>query len=171
MGVATDIVRSYRSPRSVLRHRIGLVENEGRALITLILSCGLIFVSQWPQLSRRAFETGEEVQMLLGASLMAWLFIAPLLFYIVAWLLWMVMRLVGGRASGYEMRMATFWSLLVASPLWLLWGLTAGFVGPGPAMQLTGALAFGAFVVFWGLGIFEVSFPSSNAAHEGGENV
>lgn len=159
MGVANDIIRSYRAPRAVLRHRIGPQENEGRALATLIIACLLIFVAQWPRLSRVAFETGQEVQMLIGATLLAWLFMMPLFFYVLAAILTFALKLVKGRASGYEIRMATFWALLAASPLWLLWGLSAGFVGPAISTTLVGLVALIAFLVFWGIGLSEVSFP------------
>ncbi|WP_417258798.1 YIP1 family protein [Celeribacter sp.] len=159
MGVAADIIRTYRAPGAVVRHRLGPTENEGGALVTLMLACGLIFVAQWPRLSREAFVTGQEVQMLLGGALLAWLFMMPLVFYVLAAVLTAALNLMGGKASGYEGRMATFWPLLAASPLWLLWGLTMGFIGQGPAATITGALALVAFLIFWGAGLREVAFP------------
>jgi len=159
LGVAADIIRTYRTPGAVVRHRIGPGENEGGALVTLMLACGLIFVAQWPRLSRVAFETGQEVQMLIGGTLLAWLFMMPLVFYVLATAITALLRVAGGRATGYEGRMATFWPLLAASPLWLLWGLTSGFIGQGPAATITGALALVAFLIFWGAGLREVAFP------------
>ena len=158
MGVVTDMARSYRAPRAVLRHRLGQGENEGGALVTLMIACGLVFVAQWPRLSRVAFETGQEVQMLLGATLLGWLFIMPLVFYVIAGLIRFVLSLLGGTATGYETRMAVFWGLLCAAPLWLLWGLTAGFVGPGAATSLVGVIALAALMYFWGMGLTEVAF-------------
>lgn len=160
MGVVSDIMRTYRAPRSVVRHRIGVSENEGAALITLVIACGLIFVAQWPRMARQSFDTGEDVQMLIGAAMLAWMFIAPLIFYTIAALLGFALRLVSKHVTGYATRVATFWALLAASPLWLFWGLTAGLVGPSPALQVTGAIAFGALVVFWGLGLSEVVSPT-----------
>ncbi|AJE47073.1 hypothetical protein [Celeribacter indicus] len=157
MGVVSDIVRSYRAPRAVLRHRLGAGEKEGTALVTLMLACGLIFVAQWPRLSRISFETGQEVQMLLGATLLGWLFIMPLVFYVLASLVALVLRLAGRTATGFQTRMALFWGLLCAAPLWLLWGLTAGFVGQGPATALVGLLALAALIVFWGAMLSEIA--------------
>lgn len=157
MGVVTDMALSYRAPRKGLRNRLGAGENEGSALVTLMLACGLIFVAQWPRLSRVAFETGQELQMLLGATLLGWLFIMPLVFYVLAAAIGMVMRLVGSAATGFETRMALFWGLLCAAPLWLLWGLTAGFVGPGAATSLVGLLALAALIWFWGVMLADVA--------------
>ncbi|GAA3876359.1 YIP1 family protein [Celeribacter arenosi] len=158
MGLVTDIVATYRTPRRVVRHRIGPEPDEGRALVTLMLACGLIFVAQWPRLSREAFESGHELQMLIGAALLGWLFFMPLVFYVLSGVVGVVLRLAGG-AGGYPVRVATFWALLAAAPLWLLWGLVAGFVGPSVGFTLTGGVALGAFLVFWGFGLAEAAFP------------
>ena len=52
--------------------------------LLLMAGCLLIFVAQWPRLSREAFLTGEELSPLLGSTLMAWVFLAPLLLYGIA---------------------------------------------------------------------------------------
>nr|WP_319251371.1 YIP1 family protein [uncultured Celeribacter sp.] len=160
MGVVSDIARSYRAPRAVLRHRLAGGENEGSALVTLMLACGLIFVAQWPRLSRLAFESGQEMQMLMGATLLSWLFIMPLVFYILAALIAVVLRLFGSQASGFSIRLALFWGLLCAAPMWLFWGLTVGFIGPGAAANLVGILALCALIYFWGMGLAEAAFPN-----------
>lgn len=160
MGVVQDMARSYRAPRAVLRSRLR-EESEGSALVTLMLACGLIFVAQWPRLSRLAFETGQEVQMLMGATLLSWLFIMPLVFYVLAGVVAFVMRLLGQGGDGFQTRMALFWGLLCAAPLWLLWGLTAGFVGPGVATSLVGLLALFALMFFWGANLSEVARKES----------
>ena len=49
-----------------------------------------------------------------------------------------------------------FWSLLAASPLWLLNGLMSGFFATGPETLITGALALAVFVLFWMLTMREV---------------
>lgn len=157
MGVVSDILRTYRAPRAVVRHRIGASDNEGAALITLVLACGLIFVAQWPRLARVAFETGQDLQMLIGATMLAWVFIMPLVLYVFSGALGFVMRALGYATTGFEVRIATFWPLLAASPLWLLFGLTAGFMGPGAAQSAVGLVALGAFIYFWGMGLIEVA--------------
>jgi hypothetical protein len=43
--------------------------------------------------------------------------------------------------------------LLAASPLMLLWGLVAGFIGEGIEMTLTGSLWFVIFAWFWIAGL------------------
>jgi hypothetical protein len=139
---------------------MGARPREDRALVTLMLACGLIFVAQWPRLSREAFLGEQELNALLAGALMGWLFIAPLALYALAALSHLVARLMGGQGSWYGARMALFWALLAAAPLWLLWGLVAGFIGPGPALDLTGIVAFGAFLLIWVFGL---------RAAEGGE--
>ena len=91
--------------------------------------------------------------MLLGGTLLSWIFIAPLLFYVIAGLTAVVGKVFRTGLSGYGARLALFWALLASTPLMLLWGLVAGFMGPGIQMTLTGALWFGAFLWFWVSGL------------------
>jgi hypothetical protein len=163
MGVVSDILRTYRTPRAVLRHRIGPEVNESGALITVMLACSLIFVAQWPRLARAAFEAEQDIQVHIGGALLAWVFIMPLVLYILAGALHIVLHLVRGKQSAYEVRMATFWALLAAAPLWLLYGLVVGFIGAGAGVTVIGFIAFAAFTLFWGLGLLEVAFPKETS--------
>ena len=157
MALANDIVASYRRPGEILRRRMGSRERaEGRALVTVMLACFLIFVAQWPRLSRQSYETGQDLESLVGGAILGWIFIAPLALYGLAGAVHFVVKRLGGRASYTEARMALFWGLLAASPLWLLWGLVAGFIGPGPALDLTGIVALLAFIGIWGAGLYAV---------------
>ena len=157
MAATQDIVATYRGPGTVMRRLLGRGVREDRALIYLMIGCLMVFVAQTPRLARQAFETGEELQMLLGASLMAWLFIAPLLLYVIAGLTAVVARVFRANLTGYGARMALFWALLASCPLMLLWGLTAGFVGPGIEMTLVGLLWCAAFLWFWISGLIAAS--------------
>ena len=147
MSATQDIVATYRGPGAVMRRLLDSGVREDRALLYLMIGCLMVFVAQTPRLAREAFERGEELQMLLGASLMAWVFIAPLLLYVIAGVIAGVGKLIGTGPSGYGARLSLFWALLASSPLMLLWGLTAGFVGPGIELNLVGLLWCIAF--FW----------------------
>jgi hypothetical protein len=156
VAVTTDIVAAWRRPRAVMRRHLAQGVREDRALVYLMLACGLIFVGQWPALQRAAMaDPSTPLDARLGGALMAWLFIAPLALYGIAALTRLVARMLGGRGTGYGARLALFWSLLVASPLWLLTGLVAGLIGPGPALTLTGAVALAGFVALWLLALVE----------------
>jgi hypothetical protein len=75
--------------------------------------------------------------------------------YVIAAASRLLARLLGGRGTWFGARLALFWALLAASPLWLLNGLVAGFIGPGIALNLVGLMAVGAFLLFWGAGLWE----------------
>ncbi len=153
MAATRDIVATYRGPGKVMRRLLGQGTREDRALIFLIVACMLVFVAQTPRLAREAFETETELNALLGASLMGWLFIAPLLMYLVAGLTALIGRVFRTGLSGFGARMALFWALLASSPLMLLWGLTAGFIGPGIEMDIVGIAWLVAFMWFWIAGL------------------
>ena len=119
-----------------------------------MIACLMFFVGQTPRLAREAFETEQDLGMLMGASLMAWIFIAPLVFYLLAGLTYLIARILRSRISAFGARLSLFWALLASSPLVLLWGLTAGFVGPGLELNLVGILWFATFIWFWVGGFF-----------------
>ncbi|MEQ9258065.1 MAG: YIP1 family protein [Roseovarius sp.] len=149
MPVTNDIVASYRRPRAVMRRLLSMGENEGRALAILMAGCVVTFMGQWPRLAREAHLEGGELQMKMGGALLAWVFIAPLAFYLIAFLSHLVSRAMGGQGSGFGARLALFWAFLAASPLLLLFGLVAGFVGAGPGLNGVGALWCAVFFWFW----------------------
>jgi Yip1 domain len=160
MALTRDILATYRGPGRVVRRLLDMGQRDDRALMFLMLACGIVFVAQLPRLSREAELTGQELNMLLGASLMAWLAIAPLLLYVLAGLSYLVMRLFGGGKGGaFGARLALFWALLAASPLMLLNGLVAGLIGPGPQLQAIGLIWLVIFLWFWLSGLRETQRP------------
>ena len=158
MPVTRDIAATYRGPGRVMRRLLAMGQREDRALAILVAGCAVMFIAQWPRLAREAHLTEQDLNPMLGGALMAWLFIAPLLFYALAMLSHWGARVFGGRGDGYGARMALFWALLASSPLILLHGLIAGFIGPSVGLQAIGALWFAAFTMFWVFGLREAEW-------------
>ena len=149
MAITQNITATYRGPGRVVRRLLELGQREDRALAYLMASCALVFIAQLPRLAREAHLTGQDLNMLMGASLMAWIFVAPLLFYVIAFAARGVGRILRGQGTSYGARLALFWALLASSPLILLHGLIAGFVGPGIQLQAVGLIWFMVFMWFW----------------------
>ena len=145
----------------------------------LILGCGLIFVAQWPRLSRDAYQAqllevargfvpvgGDvpvdpppDLQALLGGALMGWIFLAPLGFYGLAALSHLLVRPLGGQGTWFGARLALFWSILAAAPGFLFVGLVGGFLGPGPVLVACGTGLLLAFLAIWGMSLWEAERP------------
>lgn len=156
MSVTRDIVRGWRAPRQVMRERLQQGPREDRALAILMVACLLLFIAQWPGAARQAhLDPTVPLNARLAGALMATLFIAPLMFYALGAFSHLVARLLGGRGSFYGARLALFWSLLMVSPLVLLQGLVAGFIGAGVQASVTGAVVLAAFLFFWAATLYE----------------
>ncbi|NKX46085.1 YIP1 family protein [Roseicyclus persicicus] len=158
MAVSSDIVATWRRPRQVMRKLLSMGRREDRALAILIAACLLIFVAQWPRLSREAFMAPEGAAPLdarLAITFFAMMMVWPILAYALAAVTHILARIAGGRGTWYSARLALFWSLLATSPAWLLHGLVAGFIGPGPAEQVVGALLLLGFLAIWGISLRE----------------
>lgn len=154
MSVVLDIVRSYVRPREVQARRMSGPPREDRALAILLGACGLIFVAQWPRMSREAFlDPSIPFDARMAGALFWWILMMPLVMYALSLLIHGVLRLLGIRVSGYRVRMALFWGLFASTPLWLLAGLMLGFEGPGPGANIFGSMAIGSFLVFTIIGL------------------
>ena len=149
MPFTHDIVATYRGPGKVVRRLLTAGPREDRALAILMGACAILFIARWPALARQAHIEEQELNMLLGGTLMATIFLAPLLFYTLALIAHWIARVFRGQGPAYNARLALFWSLLASSPLVLLNGLVAGFIGPGLELTLVGLLWFAVFMWFW----------------------
>lgn len=162
MAVTTEILRTYRAPRAVIRNLLDAAASddkpEGRALMWLMAACVVIFVGQWPVARATAIADPDGVPLdaRLAGALFAWIFIAPLLAYGIAAASHLVAMLFGGRGSWLGARIALFWTLLCVSPLMLFHGLTTGFFLGGPETAISGGLVTLAFFALWLISLIEV---------------
>jgi hypothetical protein len=161
MPVTSDITATYRGPGRVMKRLLEMGQREDRALAFLMAFCVIMFFAQLPRLSREAHLTGQDLNMMLGGTLLAWIFIAPLLLYALAGLTHLIAKAIGGQGSWYGARLALFWSLLASTPLLLLHGLVAGFMGPGLELQIVGVLWLVVFGWFWISSLRQVERPAS----------
>ena len=149
MPVTSDITATYRGPGRVMDRLLSAGQREDRALAILMAFCILTFVSSLPRLSRNAHLDGTDLNVSMGGALMGWIFIAPLLLYFIAALSHIAARALGGRGTWFGARLALFWSLLASTPVLLLYGLLAGFIGPSPGVQIVGFIWCIVFGWFW----------------------
>ena len=178
MPVTTDIAASYWRPGRVFAQKLAAGVDDRLAFAYLALGSVLGFVSQLPRLRREASQSNPDFEAairaeagdvrpiesvgvpadmveakfeaLMASALMGWIFILPLILYALAGLSTLFAKMLGGRLTGLHARFALFWAFLVATPLLLLQGLVAGFVGPGPALDGVGLIWLVCLVLFWG---------------------
>lgn len=167
MPVTSDIVRTWRAPRVVMRDLLAQGRREDRAIAYLMTACILILIAQLPRLRREAFlrdtmptvMTQEQLETFadgwsafdqnLAYAVLAWIMIWPLFLYMLAGVTHALAKLVGGQGDGYGARLALFWSMLASVPFLLLHGLTAGLIGPGLQTDLVGAVWVATFGYIW----------------------
>lgn len=155
MAITTEILRSYRAPRAVMRSILEAGPREDRAIAWLMSACAILFVAQWPRLAREAHLGDTPLDALVGGAFLALLFLLPLLLYGIAALSHLIARLLGGRGTFYGTRAALFWTLLAVSPLMLLRGLVSGLIGSGPALVASDAIVAAGFFAIWAGTLYE----------------
>ncbi len=160
MAAVDDIVRSYRSPRQVLRAHLARRRAEPRLFTFLVAALIVMFVAQWPAAARDNFlDPDKKLPALLFGRAMGLVAMVPFL-YLLAALGTLAAQALGGRRDWYGGRLALFWALLAVSPLMLLQGLTAGFIGAGVQLNAISAVVFAAFAVIWLAGLRVTQFEA-----------
>ncbi|PUB12780.1 YIP1 family protein [Yoonia sediminilitoris] len=156
MPVTNDMVRTWRAPRAVMRDLLAHGRREDRAIAYLMIGCFLIFVAQWPRLSRISggYEPSPWPDDVNFEGMMTYTFYSlvimlPLVMYAIAALSHLVARLFGGKGGFYGARLALFWSLLTTAPLFLLHGLVRGFIGAGLQANIVGGILLLVFGWIW----------------------
>lgn len=155
MPVTNDIVKSWHSPRVVMRSHLARGRSEAWAFSLLVAFMLVAFIAQWPRASRVTFQTPEVplYPQLLGFALGILAFIP--VWYVLAAITRWISQLAGGQGDHYGARLALFWALVTITPLMLLQGLVTGMIGPGPGLTAVTALTGLAFLVFWILNLIE----------------
>jgi hypothetical protein len=158
MPVSTDILRTYRGPRRVVRGLLDTGPREDRAIMWLMTGCLLAFVSSLPGLQRKAVLADGDFTRDATYTFFALMMVAPLMFYLLAFLGRAGAYVLGGRPGGYGARVALFWSWLAAAPLLLFYGLLAGLnEAAAPATRVIGGLWLLVLLTFWISGLVEAS--------------
>lgn len=157
MSVTLNIARSYRRPRETVAAMIRQGITEAQVLAYLLLACALVFVAQWPGLSRAAtLDPDIAFDQRMGGVLFAVMFLLPLVLYAVAGILQLLLRLLSGPVPGLWVRLALFWGFLAVAPLMLVQGGLTGFLGATVAVGAFGFVVWGVFLYIVGTGLVGV---------------
>jgi hypothetical protein len=136
------MVESYRAPSRPFARQLREGVSEARILAYLMIAVLVIFIAQLPRLARESYlEPAIGFDARVGAAILGWLFIMPLVLYAAGFLIVVLQRAVFRmEANGFTTRMALFWCLFLTTPLWLLQGLVAGLIGIGPGLTMVNVL-------------------------------
>jgi hypothetical protein len=153
------VLSGYGDIRASLRAERAENPPEARLLAWVTFACLLIFAARLPTLvaaAPEAIAAGEgTMPAYLGASFVAHVFFAPLLFYGFAAAARLIAQAAGGRSTWKDARLALFWSLLLSVPFTILANAAAVALGGPVALVLTTAPLL-PFLWFWSVCLAEV---------------
>lgn len=161
MAVTSDIVRTWRGPRAVVRDLLAHGKREDRAVAYVMFGCLIVFISYLPAIQYRAVQEGGDFQRDASYAFLMWIMVMPLMMYGIAAVLHLVAKVFGGKGSFYSARLAFFWAFLASTPALLLFGLTRGFIGPGIEADIVGAIWSAAMLWFTFQGLREAERPNA----------
>ena len=154
MSLVQNIIRTYRAPKRTMAGLLSQGPREPEILFFGLLACGLVFMAQWPVLSRAAtLDPSITFEQRMGGALFGIMFMLPLLLYGIAGLLQLLLRLVAGRVPGRDVRMVLFWSFLSITPLMLVQGGLSAFLGATAAVSAFGFVVAAVFLYILGAGL------------------
>lgn len=154
MALTQDIFATYKGPRRVVSRFLGQGRNEVRALLFVLIAGVLMFTAVAPYQAREAqLDPDIPFEARLYWSALFYILILPILIYLFALIVWGVARIARRQITGYEIRFTLIWAILATTPIMLLMGLTAGFIGPGIQLQVLGLIWFIVFGWFWVSGL------------------
>lgn len=161
MALTQDIIATYKGPQRVVARFLAQGRNEVRALLFVLIAGVLMFISVTPYQAREAqLDPDIPMEARLYWSAFFYILILPILIYIFALIVWGVARIARRQITGYEIRFTLIWALLATTPLMLLMGLTAGFMGPGLQLQVLGLIWLLVFGWFWVSGLLSADGAS-----------
>jgi hypothetical protein len=164
-GLVDSIRHGWRDPRASMARQVAAGLSEGRALVHLMLACGLLFVASLPNAIResRALSIEDPVEGAIAAHLFGFLALAPLLAYGLAVLVHLAARAFGARGGFRAARAALFWSALLAAPV----ALALALLGTAIEALVPALLPLATGLGYAGLAFWLWLFAASLAEAEG----
>lgn len=122
MGLVDAMLEGWRDPRGAMARQVALGLSEARALLHLMIACGLYFVASLPNAVRGAQGLAIEnpIEGAISAHVFGYLALAPLIAYALAAIVHVVARAFGARGGFVAARSALFWAALLGAPLALV---------------------------------------------------
>lgn len=162
MALTQDIIATYKGPKRVVARFLAQGRNEVRALLFVLIAGVLMFVAVAPYQAREAqLDPDIPLEARLYWSAFFYILILPIFIYLFALIIWGLARIARRQITGYEIRFTLIWALLASTPIMLLMGLTAGFIGPGIQLQLLGLIWVLVFGWFWVSGLLSADGAST----------
>ena len=126
-------------------------------LVYLLAGCFITFMGQLPGLLAMPLvaEDAPPREALVGITFFGWLFVWPLLFYLLAACGHLLAGLLGGKGTYLRARAALFWTVLAVSPLMLLRGMVEVLIGPGVQLIAVDSIVALAFCALWSISLIE----------------
>lgn len=161
MALTQDILATYKGPKRVIARFLAQGRNEVRALLFVLIAGMLMFVAATPYQAREAqIDLVTPFEARLYWSAFFFILILPILIYVFALIITGLAKIARRRITGYQIRFTLIWALLAATPVTLLMGLTAGFMGPGIQLQAVGLIWVAVFGWFWVSGLLSADGAS-----------
>lgn len=151
MSAIRDVLVGYLCPKKIARKRLAETASEGQALGYLISACLLLYIAQIPEMVRDDMTAVSEHPLvgIAAGRLLGIAVFAPLLFYALAGLAGLALRMGSNRVSWMRSRIALFWALLAVAPVAMALGILRGLTDAQFVLLPASIAVAGLFLLFW----------------------
>ena len=125
-GFFTAILSSFSDLDASIDQQIELRDKESQLLPLLYFTCLMLLLSQLIEVTSQVQE--DPYLSVITAVVVSYLFFLPIFMYLLGFIIHLILKMFGSVSSGFQTRLALFWSLSVSTLIILVVSITKIFI-------------------------------------------
>ena len=125
-GFFTAIISAFSDLDASIDQQFELRDKESQLLPLLYFTCLMLLLSQLIEVTSQVQE--DPYLSVITAVVVSYLFFLPIFMYLLGFILHLILKMFGSVSSGFQTRLALFWSLSVSTLIILVVSITKIFI-------------------------------------------
>ena len=125
-GFFTAILSAFSDLDASIDQQIELRDKESQLLPLLYFTCLMLLLSQLIEVTSQVQE--DPYLSVITAVVVSYLFFLPIFMYLLGFIIHLILKMFGSVSSGFQTRLALFWSLSVSTLIILVVSITKIFI-------------------------------------------
>ena len=125
-GFFTAIISAFSDLDASIDQQFELREKESQLLPLLYFTCLMLLLSQLIEVTSQVQE--DPYLSVITAVVVSYLFFLPIFMYLLGFILHLILKMFGSVSSGFQTRLALFWSLSISTLIVLVVSITKIFI-------------------------------------------
>ena len=117
-GFFNTILSAFNDLDASIKEQVKLRDKESQLLPLIYFTCLILLLSQLIQVTSEVQK--DPYISIVTALVVSYFFFLPIFMYIFSFILYLVLKILGGVSSSFQTRLALFWSLSISTSIILL---------------------------------------------------